>query len=34
LQETDPVIWKLSPLIERLANDGAGFLQRTARQPV
>jgi 3-hydroxyacyl-CoA dehydrogenase len=33
LQETDPVIWRLSPLIERLANDGAGFLQRTARQP-
>jgi hypothetical protein len=26
LQKTDPVIWKLSPLIDRLAAAGKGFL--------
>jgi hypothetical protein len=26
LQETDPVIWKLSPFIDRLADAGKGFL--------
>ena len=26
LQETDPVIWKLSPLIGRLVDAGKGFL--------
>jgi hypothetical protein len=26
LQKTDPVIWKLSPLIGRLAAAGKGFL--------
>ena len=34
LQGTDPVIWRLSPLIDRLANEGTGFLGQTARRPV
>jgi 3-hydroxyacyl-CoA dehydrogenase len=33
LQETDPMIWRLSPLIDRLANDGTGFLAPTTRRP-